>query len=195
MRQTNSALVRKDYDGLPREAKKTNDSTFDRIYKYYHNSKTRIELSELENKIRERWEKAWLLLCRHRTQKEVVDILTKLFPIGKSVAYDDMRNAMTLFGNPQDDLKDAKRAIAENMALRGADKAWKEGDLTMYHKFLESYRDLNGLTGDKDTSMGDLLKKMKPQQIIIVAKADELKAEAEALQEELTKDIDFETVE
>src|SRR4051812_20377937 len=113
MSQEDSALVKANYSELPRGANKTNDSTFDRIYKYYHNSKTRIELTEDEKRISQRWEKAWYLLCRYRTKKQVVDFICREFKIEKSVAYDDVRKACMLISNPQDDTKDAKRAIAE----------------------------------------------------------------------------------
>lgn len=194
MKHEQSALVKSNYDQLPREAKKTADSTFDRIWKYYHNDKTRIELSAEENTIRERWEKAWLLLCRHRTQKQVVELIGKLFNISQSVAYDDVRKAMTLFSNPQEDIKEGKRRIAESMILQGADRCWKAGDMEGYNKFTKQYIDINKLDLPDD-GINDLLKKLKPTQIIIVADKSQLEAKADALQDQLTKDIEHEDVE
>ncbi len=188
-----SALVEK--DNLPREAKKTNDSTFDRIYKYYHNNKSRVELSKEEEQIRERWEKAWFLLSRHRTQKQVVELVQKLFNVGKSVAYDDLRNAMMLFSNPQNDLKDAKRAIAETMAMNGANKCWKENDMEGYSKFLKLYIELNGLTSADENTVGEMMKKMKPTQIILNFRKEEVEREAEKLHAQLAQDVEFEELE
>lgn len=190
MKQEQSALVKSNYAELPREARKTADSTFDRIYKYYHNDKTRIELTEEEQGIRDRWEKAWLLLSRHRTQKAVVDLLERLFKISKSVAYDDLRKAMMLFSNPQADLKDAKRAIAETMAMNGADKCWKANDMEGYHKFLKLYMEVNKLD-IQDDDLSGLLKKLKPTQVLIVATKEDLEVEAEKLREEITHDTEF----
>lgn len=196
MKPENSALVRSDYDALPREAKKTNDSTFDRIYKYYRNNKTRIELADEEKVILERWEKSWLLLCRHRTRKQVAEITQKLFKVGRAVAYDDIRNAMMLFSDPLNDLKDAKRAIHEEMVLRGADRCWKKGDMDGYWKFTKEYREVNSLGNDDNANgVADLLKKLVPQQVIIVADPDELKSMASKIQEELTHDIEFKEAE
>lgn len=181
MEQEHSALVKSNYDQLPREAKKTNDSTFDRIYKYYHNNKTRIELSPEEDRIRERWEKAWFLLCRRRTQKQVVELIEKLFNVGKSVAYDDVRNAMQIFSNPNADMKDAKRAIAETMALEGANLCFKKGDTEGYHKFIKIYMDINGLDVEEDSKMKEMLKNLKPTTLIFVTDREILKKEADAL--------------
>lgn len=186
----NSALVKSNYAELPREAKKTNDKTFDRIYKYFHNDKTQIELSPEEVKILERWEKAWLLLCRHRTRKQTADIIGKLFSVGRSVAYNDINNAMMLFSNPDNQLKEAKRAIHEEMALRGADKCWKKGDMDGYWKFVKEYREVNNLGVENADGVADLLKKFKPAQIIIVSTQEELEKQAQQIQEELTRDIE-----
>jgi hypothetical protein len=190
MEQEQSALVSSNYSTLPREAKKTADSTFDRIFKYYHNNKTRIELTDEEIRIRERWEKAWLLLCRNRTQKQVVELIEKLFNVKKSVAYDDVRNAMMLFSNPQNDLKDAKRAIAETMALNGANMCMKKGDMDGYYKFLKAYQEINRLDGKEDDIVPDMMKKLKPAAIIIVSSPAELEAQANAMQQELIEDIE-----
>jgi len=135
MKQEQSALVSEKYDKLPKADKRTADGIFDRIYKYYHNNKTRIELTAEEIGIRERWEKAWFLLCRHRTRKQVVELLVKLFNVSQAVAYDDVRHCMNLFSNPQEDMKAAKRTIAETMALNGADRCWKSNDMEGYYKF------------------------------------------------------------
>jgi hypothetical protein len=185
-----SALVKSNYSQLPREAKKTADSTFDRIYKYYHNDKTRIELTDEEKQIRDRWEKAWLLLSRHRTQKAVCDLLERLFHISKSVAYDDIRKAMMLFSNPLDDLKEAKRSIAETMAMNGANKCWKEGNMDGYHKFVKLYMELNKLDIQEDDISG-LLKKLKPTQVLIVASREDLQAEAAKIQAEIIHDVEY----
>lgn len=195
MTQEQSALVPSNYNELPKEAKRTNDSTTDRIWKYYHNNKTRVELTPEEEIIRERWEKAWFLLCKQKNQKQVVEKLEKLFSVKKSVAYDDVRNAMLLFGNPQDNMKDAKRSIAETMALRGADKCWKNGDMEGYHKFQKLYIDINGLTVQDNDRMKDLLKNLKATTLIFVTSPDKLKDQAAELMKDIpTVDTSFEEV-
>ncbi len=193
MKQEESALVINKSE-LPREAnRKTTDSTFDRIYKFYHNDKTRIELTAEETTISERWEKAWFLLCRHRTQKYVVDTLSKLYGIGKSVGYDDVRNAMMLFTDPTKDLKEAKRAIAETSILRGAQRAWKNKNLDMHFKYMKEYAEINGLKeNSQDGELAKIIKGLKPAQIIIVANKNDLEKEIQTLQEEIsTLDVPY----
>lgn len=188
-------MIVKDKSKLPTEDRRTADTIFDRIYKFYHHNKTRVKLSSEEERIRDRWERAWLLMTRHRTRKQTVDILVKVCNISQSLAFDDVRHAMMLFGTPEENTKDAKRAIAETMALKGADKSWKDGDMDAYHKFLKIYMNLNHLYDENANGVADLLKKIKPHQVVIVSSEAELVAQANALQKELIKDIPHKEVE
>ncbi|MEJ0030661.1 MAG: hypothetical protein WDO15_09965 [Bacteroidota bacterium] len=182
-------------DQPSREARKTADSTLDRIWKYYHNKKTQVVLDVEEENIRERWEKAWYLLCRHRTLKETVSTLERLFSIKKSVAYDDVNNAMLIFGDPRADHKDAKRAIAETMALRAMKLAWERKDLESYHRFLKEYKELNNLNGDDDARMAELLRNQKPVSITFVTDRKTLELQAKELIKDVpAEDIAFEDV-
>lgn len=178
----------------PREAAKSKDSEFDRIYKYLH-SKSRVELTPREQERFERWEKAWYLLCRHRTSKQVSEILVKLFNVSRATAYDDVRSAMMLFSDPREDFKAAKRAIAEDAFLKGADKAWKEGNLEMHMKYMSKYAEINGLMNtDSDTAWADMLKQFKPTQVVLNFKDEDLMAEAERMRAlfKNAQDVDFE---
>lgn len=193
MKPESSALVVHKND-QPREAAKSKDSTADRIYKYYH-SKSRVELTEEEEGIRVRWEKAWFLLCRHKTVKEVTAVIGKMFNIGKSIAYDDVRNAQMLFGNPQQDMREAKKAMAETWIVRGLRKAWKNEDMESYQKLLKQYCELNGLSDQSnDDTLANLLKNFKPTQVIITSSDLDLTAAAQKLQDQITKDIEHTVV-
>lgn len=187
-----SPIVAHKADSL-REANKTNDSTFDRIYKYYH-GKSRLQLRPEEDSIRERWEKAWLILTHHRTQKKTVEMLERICGIGKSTAYDDVKNAMILFGNPVDGLKEAKRAIFETAILNGAQKAWKRGDLEAHLKYMKEYKEVNGLHLQDGDNLKDILKGLKPHTIVFVTNQELLKKEADQLLANIPAiDVDFET--
>lgn len=192
-----SSLVPRDRSSFKREAKKTNDSTFDRIWKYYHNSKTRIQLEPWEDDIRVRWEAAWYMLCGSKTMKAIADYLEITYHISKSVAYDDVRNAMNLFGgDPRKNFKEAKRSIAETMILRTLEKLEAAGDWELHERYLQKYIDINGLKDNKgtDTKLEDLIGKMKPQQIIIVSSQAELEKQATELQMEITREVEFEEI-
>jgi hypothetical protein len=189
-----SALVSRDPEAK-REARKTKDSTMDRIWKYYHDKKRITELDADEERIRERIEKAWFLLCNHKGTKEATEALEKLFGIKRSVAYDDVRNAMMLFGDPRVDMKDAKRAIAETIIMRAAEKAWDLNDLEMHHKYMKLYSDINMLTAKDDDRMADALRKMRPVAVVFVAERSQLEQQAADLMKDVpAEDTDYEEV-
>lgn len=191
MKREQSAIIPKDYSERAREAKKTKDSTFDRIWKYYHSSKTKIVLDEEEEDIRMRWEAAWFMLCRAKNQKDVADFMEVKFFISKSIAYDDVKNAMRLFGDPRENVKDAKRAIAETMALKGMELALQLGSLEMHDRYLQKYIEINKLKEDDLPGMEEFKKKFRPTKIILVSKPDDLLNEAQKLNDYLTKNVDF----
>jgi hypothetical protein len=174
-------------------ASKTKESTFDRIFKFYHDKKTRVELTEKEDEIRNRLEKAWFLLCNKAySNKMTVDKLCKLFSIDKSMAYDDLRNAMILFSDPRQDVKEGKRRIHEHQILKGARMALKEKDFALHEKYMKQYAEVNGLFDNSAADPSEMAKKFKPHKIVIVAKMQDLMAEAEKLREDITLDVEHE---
>lgn len=197
IKKEDSPLVDDKKELATREANKSTDSQFDRIYKYFH-SKSRVELTPEEQLVMTRWEKAWLLLCRHRTRNAVADLMQKLFNVSKGTAYDDIRNAMMMFSDPREDMKAAKKAIVEEALLRGADSAWKKGNLDMHMKYMKEYAEINGLKEghDADGGLAELIKKFKAVRVMIDYKIDDVKEEAEKMRDTLEKEYtDFETVE
>lgn len=179
-KQTHSVLVASKDELTTRAAHKVKDSTFDKIYRYYHD-KSVVQLSDGEEKIRARWEKAWLLLGQANNQKSTADFLVKLFGGSRSRAHYDVVSAMMLFGSPQSKLKDAKRAIAETMILKGAKRAWKNKDLGLYDKFLQKYIDINGIALEQDGDMKELIPNLKPHTIVFVSDANQLQKQADEL--------------
>ena len=191
-----SAIVPHDYDKRPHESRRTKDSTFDRIYKFYHNSKTKIILEAWEEDIRTRWEASWFLLIRAKTQKDVADEIEKIFRVSKSIAYDDVRHAMMLFGDPRQNLKSAKQAIAESIALKGLEYAEKKQDLPMMDRFLQKYIDIGGLISEGfDSRLEEIIKKLKATQIIISSTPEQLSEDANKIHDDLMKDLDKISVE
>lgn len=177
---------------IAREANKTKDSSFERIYKFYF-SKTRIELTAEEKKRLDRIEKAWLLLCRHRTTKQAGDILEKLFNVSRRTAFNDVRSAMDLFGAPQENVKEAKRAIAEHALLMGADKAWKQGQLELHAKYMKEYSEINGLKDNSpDDGLVQIIKNLRPTVVQLNFKMEDVRKEAQAIMQHLAQDVDFE---
>lgn len=172
--------------------KKTNDSTFDRIYKYYFNQKTNVALSATEEAIRERWDFAWKLLANMFTRRQVVEAMTQRFSdIHKAIAYDDMNKAMMLFGDPRNANKEAKKALSEEWITKGIKKAWDDQDLDAYERLIGRYNKLNKLEDEENEGLGSILKNLKANQIIIVSEHKDLEEEVNRMQEELTNDVEF----
>jgi hypothetical protein len=91
-------------------------------------------------------------------------------------------------------VKEAKRAIAEQQFLMGAEKALASGDMELHLKYMKEYSEINGLKlpENADGNLGELMKKLRPTNIILQFRKEEVEKEAERLHMELTKDIDFE---
>jgi len=178
---------------MPREARKTNESTFDRIWNYYH-SKSSILLKDKENEIRERWEKAWYILTEHRNRKETVELIQRLFHIEKWQAYDDVKNAQLLFGDPGPQFKEAQRAMVETFILKAMKKAFKSGNMDAYEKLIGRYMKNAGLEVDDDSAMENKLKAIRATTFFFTAD-EELKEKAKNLMSNIpAEDVDFESV-
>lgn len=187
----NSNLVTR-HSGL-REAKKTADTTFDRIYKYYFGKKA-VELSEKQEAIRDRWEKAYAMLCDMKTPRKVAAMLHKLYGVDPRTGYNDIRNSMMLFGDPQIGMKSAKRAITNEWITKGIEKAWKDDDMQSYDRLISRYININGISSDQDNPIADLLRKLKPTKIeFSLEDPDKLKKEADKLMRDV-EDIDHEEI-
>jgi len=175
-----------------REMRKTSDSIFDRICKYYFNQKTNVKLTAQEEAIRERWDFAWKLLANMYTRRQVTDALVQTYQVHKTVAYDDLNKCMMLFGDPRQSNKDAKRALSEEWITKGIKKAWDDQDLDAYERLIGRYNKLNKLESENDIDTEDLLANFKPHQVFIVASMEQLQAEVKKLQEDLVLDIPHE---
>lgn len=180
---------------LPREANKKGDDTMSRIYKFYHNNKKRIELTEKEEATREKIERAWLLLTGMKTSKYIADELSAIYGISKSGAFDLVKHAMIIFGDPRMQVKEGKRAIAEHQFLTGAEKALEKGELELHLRYMKAYAEINGLNNvDTAEGIADVMKKLRPTTIILNFRKEEVEREAERLHDQLASDIEFEEI-
>lgn len=176
-----------------REARKTTDSTFDRIYKFYFNKKSVVVLDKDEEHTRDRWDFAWKMLNGMYARRQVVEAMSAKYGIEKSVAYDDINKSMMLFGNPAVANKDAKRAIAEEWIVKGIKKAWDDQDLDAYERLVARYAKINKLE-EEDNGLDSMLKNLKPHQVILNFKKEDLQSEAEKLRAEIIEDAEFKDI-
>lgn len=188
------ALV-KSKEKAPREAKKTKDSTFDRIFKFYY-SKNRIVLRDKEEEIRDRWYTAWQLLCNTYTRNQVAKGLAKQFGITERQGFQDVDNAMKLFSDPKNTDKLAKRAISEEWTVKGIKKAWDNGDLLSYERLIRRYNRINGLENEENP-LSEWIKNQKPVAVLITADPKELEKAAAELMKDVpdVHDIPYQEVE
>jgi len=178
----------------PREARKTNDSTFDRIYKFYF-GKVRVELTPGEERIKDRWDQCFKLLCSMHSERKVVQLLQKQFDITISVAYNDVRNTKLLFGDTKNVDREFKRKISEEWTLWGIKEAKKTKNLEALDKLVGKFNKINGLEVENDNQYADMVKKLTPTALIFTTSMDELKREAASLLEKIPSvDTEFEDV-
>lgn len=179
-----SSLVKKD-PTLPRSARRTGDSTVDRIWKYYYDTKTNITLNDKEEQIRERLEHVWKLMGNILTRPQIVKKQEIKFGISQKQAYLDIEKAKLLFGDPEDTSKKAKIAIVSHWLEKAMRKALKNDDLKAFEKLVFRYSRINGLDEKENTLLEDLIKNEKPAAIIFSSDADILKKQAE----DMVKDV------
>jgi hypothetical protein len=189
-------IVRKNID-KPREARKTEDTTFDRIWKFYYSKHTSIALNEKEERIRKRWEFAWKCLSSMFTKTEIANRLMKEFEgLSFRQAFVDIDNSKLLFGDPQDQVKKANKSLAVEWLIKAARKAYKNEDYGIMEKLVGRISKISGWE-NQDEGFADLIKKLKPTTIIFSASEEVLKKQAEQLiaDQDQTQDIEFEDIE
>jgi len=184
-------LIIRDKSHLPREAKKKLDTSFDRIWKFYFKNNVRIELTKKEEQLRERWEHVWSLLGKILTTRQVIKKHSFKYSIDLSTAYEDMHNAKKLFGDSQDQMKKAQRAIVSVWLEKAIKKAYKADEWKSMEKLILRYTRINGLDLNEGDGIADLIKKMKPHTIIITGDPRSLKQEADELMEGVEQDQDI----
>jgi hypothetical protein len=151
--QTTTALV-------VRSANRVNDSTFERIWKFYY-EKTDIELKEKEEEIRKRLTNIWALLGDILTDRKAVQAHIQWcqdngYRIKERMAYEDLRYAKKLFGDRRLQTKSAQRAIMSELLLNRINRLikYKDPDTGEIHdvgddevlvKLIKEYNELNGL--------------------------------------------------
>ncbi len=182
----NSALIKSRKKVSPG---RVTDNTFDRIYKFYF-GKNGCKLTTKQEEIRDRWEKAYAMLCDFKTARQTARLLSKVCDIDQRTAYHDINNAMRLFGDPKIGLKAAKRAIVNEWIIKALEKTQAEGDWKAHEKLILRYTRINGLDADQDNPIADLLTKLKPTKIVFTTDPNVLQQDADRLMEDV-EDVDY----
>lgn len=180
---------------LPRLAKRTDDSTFDRIYKYFFTPKKRVELTPKENEQKERWEHIWHLLCGEMlTDRQAVLMHKEKYNhLDERTCYKDLFNSRKLFGNARNGTKEQKRAMLNEWLTRMIQKADAAGDFKAAEKLILRYSRVNGLDATENPMDW---KDRNPVPVIITADAAVLEQLAKDLMKDVPdiKDVSYEDV-
>lgn len=178
----NSLIVKK--KKTTRRAIMKDDTRLDRFYKHYFTNDV-IVLTEEDQRIMERWEFAWKKIGNINTKAQVVRSLMKVYKVDRKTAYRYINSAMMLFGDPQDQLREAKRAISSEWNIKLLKKAIKAEDYKAAEKLLLRFNRLHGLDKDSENGMATIMKNLKPHTIIIQGDPKSLEAEANKLMEDV----------
>ncbi|MCO6367848.1 hypothetical protein GBO34_00785 [Roseivirga pacifica] len=171
---------------LLRQADRREDTNFDKIYRWYI-GEGEVELNNEQQKLRKRWENIWRLFGGYNTPTKIVRKHKRVFSeISERTAWQDLRNAKALFGDPSLQNRAAERQRLNIILLRAMKKAEKDRDWKALARLTDQYRKNNLLDKDDNGGIEDLLEHFKPHQFVFSNKdPEELKREAE----ELMKDV------
>jgi hypothetical protein len=175
-----------------REAVRINDSTLDKLWKFYYEPQKKVLLSEKEEEMRRRIVNVWELLTgqilndRKAAQAQVQWCKDNFMHITERTAYDDVRRAKQLFGDPRVSMALYEKARISAILLDCIAEAKKIGDLYNVHRLISRYNAVNALESN--------IKDIAPRApIIIQFHADEetLKKQAAELMQGVKGTIDI----
>jgi len=185
-----------------REAKRLNDSGFARIWKFYFEPKKNIALSEFEEEVRKRLNNAWLLLTgkvlndRKAVLAHTLWCKQNFMEISERTAYDDVRRAKMLFGDPRmsTSIFEKKRMseilLDQIEMLRTIQDTGNTADKIEAAKSINSlarrYNAVNGLEDDIKTQLP-----RAPITIVFNSDPEVLKKQAQELMEGVVVDTDY----
>ncbi len=122
-------------------------TTFDKLRDWYSGEES-FPLTKKEEEIRVRWEKAWCLLCTHRSPHQVALIISKGPDVEIAQAYRDVKNATRFFGDINKTSKEGKRYVLYELAFNTYQRAQKSGNLTEENKALSNMIKISGVDRD-----------------------------------------------
>lgn len=178
--------------GVMREAKRINDSTMDKLWKYLYEPKKNVELTQIEEDMKLRLENIWFLLTGkvlndRRAVKAHIDWCNKhSLKISERTAYDDVRRAKALYGDPRigSAIYEKKRISEVLLDLIRTAKAY--GDLDNAQRLIRRYNAVNGLEDDIKTQLP-----RAPITINFNADPETLRKQALELMKGVAQDVEF----
>ena len=137
------------------------------IVKRWYMSQEPFELTEQEERIRERWDWAKAQFLKRKKFGEIRDVMVEQFGIGPATAARDMRDALDCFGDLDRVPIEAHRQRAIQMALSAYNAAKKEEDGKAMAAATKVYMEAAGL--DKDDSNRIDIERMMKERVYVEA--------------------------
>lgn len=140
-------------------------TTLDKIRKYYLKGEDSVKLSDKQNEIRERIYKSWNLLINYHSREQAMKVLTNEYGCSRAQSYRYVNDALSVFGNPIANQKEAKRYLIEEDLMRLQQRAIKDKDGYLELAVIKQRIKLGGF--DKDTDPKFNPEKLQAQTYIL----------------------------
>ena len=129
------------------------ETTLDKIRKYYLKGEDSVTLTEKQELTRVHIYKAWNLMINYHSKEQAMQVMmTAAFDgegCSRATAYRFVSDAMSIFGNIFQNIKEAKRYLIEEDLKRLQQRAIKSGDGALELNVIKQMIKIGGF--DKDT--------------------------------------------
>ncbi|MEZ0182647.1 hypothetical protein AB9T89_10405 [Flavobacterium oncorhynchi] len=140
-------------------------TTLDKIRKYYLKGEDFVSLTEKQNEIRIRIYKAWNLMINYHSKEQAMSVIMNEYSCSRAQAYRNVSDAMSVFGNPIANQKEAEKYLINEELIRSQQRSLKNGDEAAYLKAVSLRIKLGSY--DKDTTQTFDPEKLKAQTYVL----------------------------
>jgi len=140
-------------------------TVLDKIRKYYLKGGTSVTLTEKQDEIRIRVYKAWNLMINYHSKEQAMAVIMNEYDCSRAQAYRYLSYAMSVFGNPIENHKEAEKYLISEDLIRSQQRSIKNGDEAAYLKAAALRIKLG--SHDKDTTQTFDPNKLKAQTYIL----------------------------
>ncbi|MDN3595318.1 hypothetical protein [Zunongwangia endophytica] len=136
----------------------TKDTHFDKVYGSFLDNT--IQLSDFQEKMKNRVKTAFTLMLDRKTRDQVSKILQDQFEVSQATAYRDIGNALKIYGDVGKADKEGMRFLIFEYNQQALDIAFKEKNLAEIGKGLDRMIKLADFDGDDKLVNLDKIKNM-----------------------------------
>lgn len=140
-------------------------TTLDKIRKYYLKGEESVSLTEKQDEIRVRIYKAWNLMINYHSKEQAMAVVMNEYNCSRAQAYRYVSDAMSVFGNPMANQKEAEKYLLNEELIRSQQRSIKNGDEAAYLKATALRIKLGNY--DKDTTQTFDPEKLKAQTYVL----------------------------